>query len=156
MQRDENKNNPLLAPYYPNGSRSDNPYVNFYWDFCSQGKPAYVPVHYMSLANAVTLIRRAGGIAVLAHPGNNIHENLSLLKGIVEQGVSGIEVYSSYHTAKQTEFYRNQAKLLGLAMSCGSDFHGKTKPKIMVGSVECENLETDLVSGLMEKRNFES
>jgi predicted metal-dependent phosphoesterase TrpH len=36
-------NNPLLHPYLlPRGSRSDNPYVNFYWDYCGQGSPAYV------------------------------------------------------------------------------------------------------------------
>lgn len=30
---------PLLKPNRPGGARSDNPYVNFYWDFYSQGKP---------------------------------------------------------------------------------------------------------------------
>jgi 3',5'-nucleoside bisphosphate phosphatase len=153
MQQDENKNNPLLEPYYQVGSRSDNPYVNFYWDFCSQGKSAYVPVQYIGLSNAVEIIQRAGGIAVLAHPGNNIHEDEGLLHAIVGQGVCGLEVYSSYHTAEQTEFYRVQAKQLGLAMSCGSDFHGKTKPKIEVGSVDCESSESTLLTGLLGKRN---
>lgn len=44
-----NAGDPLLSPYRLEGGRSDNPYVNFYWDFCGQGKPAYLPVEYMSL-----------------------------------------------------------------------------------------------------------
>lgn len=153
MEQDENRTNPLLQPYYPNGIRSDNPYVNFYWDYCSQGKPAYVPIHYMSLSDAVDVIQQAGGIAILAHPGNNIHENPALLRGIVEQGVCGLEVFSSYHSAEQTDFYRGQAQRMGLAMSCGSDFHGKIKPKIQVGSVECDSKEEDLLLSLLAKRN---
>jgi 3',5'-nucleoside bisphosphate phosphatase len=153
MELDRNKNNPLLSPYYPGGSRSDNPYVNFYWDFCSQGKPAYAPVQYISLTDAVKVIQQSGGIAILAHPGNNIKENTDLLNSIAAQGICGIEAYSSYHTAEQTAFYCDQAKRLGLTMSCGSDFHGKTKPKIKVGCVECDHLESELLSGLLEKRN---
>ena len=41
--------NPALLPYRPGGARSDNPYVNIYWDFFSQGKPGYVPVAFQSL-----------------------------------------------------------------------------------------------------------
>lgn len=76
--------NPALLPYRPGGARSDNPYVNIYWDFFSQGKPGYVPVAFQSLEGAVALVRSAGGLPVLAHPGNNIHEGTALLHGIVE------------------------------------------------------------------------
>lgn len=57
----ENAEHPLLSPYRPGGARSDNPYVNFYWDFCAQGKPAYIPIRFPSLAEAVTLVREAAG-----------------------------------------------------------------------------------------------
>lgn len=49
MEDARNKDNPHMKPYYFGGARSDNPYVNFYWDYCSQGKVAYVPIHYMSM-----------------------------------------------------------------------------------------------------------
>ncbi|WP_040197396.1 PHP domain-containing protein [Candidatus Soleaferrea massiliensis] len=133
----ENRNNPLLAPYFPGGSRSDNPLVNFYWDFCSQGKTADVPLYYISLEEALRTIHAAGGIAVLAHPGNNVKENLPLLQDIIRQGIEGIEVFSSYHTQQQTAFYFEQASKHHLEMTCGSDFHGKTKPKILPGSIDC-------------------
>ena len=76
---------PENPPFSPpaGGARSDNPYVNIYWDFFSQGKPGYVPVAFQSLEGAVALVRSAGGLPVLAHPGNNIHEGTALLHGIV-------------------------------------------------------------------------
>lgn len=139
---------PLLQPYYPGGARSDNPYVNFYWDYCAQGKPAYVFTEFISLAKAVAVITENNGVPILAHPGKNIHEDLTLLDGIISQGVKGIEVYSSYHTEQQIEFYQQYANDHGLLMTCGSDFHGKTKPKIKLGSCDCQQQEQELLRKL--------
>ncbi|MTI96951.1 MAG: PHP domain-containing protein [Firmicutes bacterium] len=151
LQQDENADNPLLAAYRADGNRSDNPYVNFYWDFCSQGKPAFVPINFLSLEEIIEVIRSAGGIAVLAHPGNNVKEDATLLQNIEKQGIAGLEVFSSYHTPAQTAFYREAAEDLGLAMSCGSDFHGKTKPAIAVGSVDCDGAESAMLAALQER-----
>lgn len=131
--------NPLLNPYRGNGVRSDNPYVNFYWDFCAQGKPAYVPVETISLSEAVKMVKQAGGLAVLAHPGKNIGQDEKTLGGIIQCEIDGIEVYSSYHDEATTEFYRKQAEAHHLLKTLGSDFHGKTKPAIKLGSIGCPN-----------------
>lgn len=149
-----NKNNPLLSAYYNGGKRSDNPYVNFYWDFCSKGKQAYVPIVYISLAEAIELIRKSGGIAVLAHPGNNIGTNAELLSQIIGQGIAGVEVYSSYHDEKTTLFYKAQAEALGIIKTVGSDFHGKTKPAIKLGGVFCDNLEDEISASLLNCINY--
>lgn len=149
--RDErNRNNPLMAQYYPGGARSDNPYVNFYWDFCSAGKGAYVPMNFMSLTEAIGLICSAGGIPVLAHPGNNVKENEELLHGIIGEGIKGLEVYSSYHSPGQTIFYAGKAQEYGLIGTLGSDFHGKTKPAIKLGGIDCHNTEKEIYRALME------
>ncbi|WP_050697211.1 PHP domain-containing protein [Anaeromassilibacillus senegalensis] len=145
---EQDPENPLLAPYQPGGARSDNPFVNFYWDFFSQGKPAYVPITFMSLKEAVELVTAAGGVPVLAHPGNNVHENAELLADIAARGVKGLEAYSSYHSPEQTAFYLEQAAQLSLAVSCGSDFHGKIKPSIRLGGTECGGHEAELLRGL--------
>lgn len=137
MVFDSEQQHLLLQPYYGKGERSTNPFVNFYWDYCAQGKPAYVEVKYRTLAEIVSIIHDNGGLAVLAHPGNNTKENLSLLKAIVATGIDGIEAYSSYHTSAQTRFYVGLAQTHDLFVTCGSDFHGKTKPSIEIGSVEC-------------------
>lgn len=133
----DSRNHEILKEYLPQGSRSDNPYVNFYWDFCSQGKPAYVPMDFISLKEAVDMIHHANGIAVLAHPGNNTKENIPLLDAIFAQGVQGMEVYSSYHTPQQIQFYETYAKQHRLLVTMGSDFHGKTKPSISLGGSGC-------------------
>lgn len=59
----------ILRPHLPSGARSDTPYVHFYWDFFSKGEPAYVPIYYMELANAVKLTYQTSDLTVLAHPG---------------------------------------------------------------------------------------
>lgn len=150
MEFDKDKKNPLLQPYYENGTRSDNPYVNFYWDYCAQGKPAYAEVKYISLEKAIEVIKTSGGIPVLAHPGNNVKEKHSLLEAIRACGIKGIEVYSSYHSKEQVEYYKEYAMRHKLILTCGSDFHGKTKPSIAIGSTDCENKENDIISEIIK------
>ncbi|MCD2501597.1 PHP domain-containing protein [Clostridium sp. NSJ-145] len=151
MLFDENKENKLLKPYYEGGLRSDNPYVNFYWDYCSQGKFAYAEVKFISLQEAIKVVEDNGGIPVLAHPGNNVKENKDLLEKIIKAGVKGLEVYSSYHNEKQTAFYKDFAINNNLIMTCGSDFHGKTKPSISIGGISCEDNEEKLINELSKK-----
>lgn len=151
LKDDNNKSNILMHPFYPGGDRSDNPYVNFYWDICSSGKGAYVPMKFMSLSEAIELINAAGGIPVLAHPGNNVKEDEELLHNIVQTGIVGIEVYSSYHSSEQIEFYSRQSEKYGLIKTLGSDFHGKTKPSIQLGSVDCQDSEEKIYQALIQK-----
>lgn len=148
MKFDKDHKNPLLKPYYENGSRSDNPYVNFYWDYCAQGKAAYVEVNFINLNEAVKTISQNGGIPVLAHPGNNVKENIALLESIISRGIKGLEVYSSYHNIHQVLFYKKFALKHNLLITCGSDFHGKTKPDIHIGSSDCENNEDSIIAAL--------
>lgn len=151
MLFDKNKENKLLKPYYEGGLRSDNPYVNFYWDYCSQGKPAYAEVKFISLQEAIKVVEDNGGVPVLAHPGNNVKENKDLLEKIIKDGVKGLEVYSSYHNEKQTAFYKDFAINNNLIMTCGSDFHGKTKPSISIGGIGCEDNEEKIINELSKK-----
>lgn len=148
MEFDKNHENPLLMPYYENGSRSDNPYVNFYWDYCAQGKAAYAEVSFISLQEAINIIEESGGIPILAHPGNNIKKNINLLEQIISCGIKGIEVYSSYHSKEQVEFYKKFSLKHKLLLTCGSDFHGKTKPSIVIGGTDCEGIEDKIISQL--------
>lgn len=154
MEFDKEQINPLLQPYYENGSRSDNPYVNFYWDYCAQGKPAYVEVNFINLRKAVKVITESGGVPILAHPGNNIKENIDLLEGIIACGIKGIEAYSSYHSESQAAFYKEFALKHKLLLTCGSDFHGKTKPGISIGCSNCENNEEGIIKALKKAINM--
>lgn len=130
LQKENAKEHDVLLPYLAGGTRSDNPYVNFYWDFFSQGKPAYVPMHFISLSEGVELLHAAGGIAVLAHPGQNLQGDYSVMEQIIETGIDGIEAYSSYHGRVEAALFNGIAQQYQLLVTCGSDFHGKIKPSI--------------------------
>lgn len=126
----EYASHPLLLPYRPGGERSDNPYVNFYWDFCAQGKPCYGEVKYPSMAEVIDIIHHNGGKAVLAHPGINLKGHEELLDEILDLALDGVEAFSSYHTPEQAQYYYDKAMERQLMVTCGSDYHGKTKPAI--------------------------
>lgn len=133
LEDSKNDNNELLVPYREGGSRSQNPLVNFYWDYCAQGKVAYYPIQFRTIDEIIQMINDAGGFAVLAHPGNNIKTNVDVFKKIIDKGVIGVEVYSSYHSPEVMEHYHALALEHDLIMTLGSDFHGKTKPSIHLG-----------------------
>lgn len=128
-----NDGNHVLEPYRPGGSRSDNPYVNFYWDHFAVGKPLHIHIAFMSLAECLELIEDTGGVAVLAHPGQSLRGREALFPRIAESGIRGVEAFSSYHSSEDRVYWHNAAKEQKLAVTCGSDFHGKTKPAISIG-----------------------
>ena len=122
-----------FADYQPGGRRCEPQPVNFYWDMCSAGKPCYVRVEYPSLKDTVQRIHDAGGIAVLAHPWLNFYQKEERLQKALDEGIDGIEAYSNYHEAKHNRYYDTYCRRHGVLMTCGSDFHGKMKPKIRMG-----------------------
>ncbi|TCL62288.1 hypothetical protein EDC14_102631 [Hydrogenispora ethanolica] len=128
---------PLLEPYRPGGSRSDMPYLNFYRDFMAQGKAAHVPLELLRLEDAVELVRQCRGIPVIAHPGDNLREQPELIDAVIGQGVLGIEAFSNYHSAAQTEYFCRKARAHRVLVTGGSDFHGKNKPTIGIGGYDC-------------------
>lgn len=140
----KDETDPKLAPYRPGGDRSDNPLVNFYWDYCSQGKPGYVPIHYPSMAATIEVIHKAGGKAVLAHPAQNLQGHKELFAKALDLGMDGVEAFSSYHSEEQADFFAQQAQQRGLIVTCGSDYHGKTKPKVKIGSHGADESRIDL------------
>ena len=93
---------------------------------------------YCTYKEAIEIIHKAGGIAVLAHPGSTKHKSLEEMAMRVEElvgyGLDGIECYYSSHTYEQTLFYLNQAEIYDLEVTIGSDYHGeKIKPHIKLG-----------------------
>ena len=137
LGKPEYQDNEMLRPYRAGGSRSDNPFVNFYWDYYSQGKPCYVKVDFPSLKDTISLVKDNGGKAVLAHPGNNLKNRFELFDDIVKLGIDGVEAFSSYHDRSSAEYFFGEAQKRRLLITCGSDFHGKTKPSIRLGQSGC-------------------
>jgi 3',5'-nucleoside bisphosphate phosphatase len=92
-----------------------------------KGKPGFVNHEWMSLEQAVTLIRQAGGVAVLAHPGRydlgfvNMHLLLHEFRGY---GGQAIEVVTGSHQPPQFDQFAKLAHRFDLKASQGSDYHG--------------------------------
>jgi len=90
--------------------------------FLIKGKPGYVESMGPSPAEAIALIRDAGGAACLAHPQTAGKENE--LDELFRSGLQGVEVNYSGHTPSQVRTYGDWAKGKGLLAVGGSDFHG--------------------------------
>lgn len=149
FQVPENRTHPLIRPLLPGGALADRPLVNFYWSVCAPGKPAYVPVDFMTAGQAVDLIHEAGGIAVLAHPGASISDAV-VLDSVLGLPLDGVEAFSSYHTTQQAGEYAAKAAARHLLVSGGSDFHGKIKPDIRIGAVDWREYENEAKAALLD------
>jgi 3',5'-nucleoside bisphosphate phosphatase len=136
-KREENADDKRLRSYI-DGDRSDSPSLNFYLDFLSGGKPAYIPLKTSTTEKALEVINISSGLSVIAHP---VEYPKNILADIVALGMDGIEVYSGHHTKKDESFYKRYAKKEGLLITAGSDFHGKSvKPNIDLGvAIEYEH-----------------
>jgi hypothetical protein len=122
-----------LDPYRTGGQRSDMPYINFYHDFFAQGRPAYVKIDFMEFHETIALIRRNQGVPVIAHPGLNLKGREEVVMDLLDNGAEGLEVFNNYHTRDQISYFARTARERKVLMTCGSDFHGKTKPLIKPG-----------------------
>lgn len=89
--------------------------------FLVAGKPGYVPQTYLRPHDAVSLVLRAGGVPVLAHPGRLKDE--SIVAELVSAGLRGIETFYPTHDPSMVARYREMARRFGLVMTAGSDFH---------------------------------
>jgi predicted metal-dependent phosphoesterase TrpH len=84
--------------------------------------PAFVPKEALSPRDAFDLIKAAGGIPALAHPGTFRRDDL--IPVLVEAGLEGLEVRHTEHSAARARHYEALARDLDLLPTGGSDFHG--------------------------------
>lgn len=77
----------------------------------------------LSPAEAIGLIREAGGVPVMAHPSKTNRDDL--LEMLVEAGLMGIETYCHGQTQATYQRYKTFAQKHSLICSGGADFHVK-------------------------------
>ena len=89
--------------------------------FLAAGKPAYVAHRKVAPREACEIIRRAGGLAVVAHPG--FHEDPErMIRELAGTGLlDGVECYYAEHSPEQT------ARFLGLCRELGLVAHGRVR-----------------------------
>lgn len=83
---------------------------------------AAIPLKYIDALEAIKAVRDAGGIAVIAHPGQL--GNFDAVGEWAEAGLEGIEAYHHSHTEEDMQRALELAGKYDLAVTGGSDFHG--------------------------------
>lgn len=124
-----------------NPDRLSGPEVLFR-EYISEGGKAYVPRTFqLHLVEGIRVIRQAGGLPVLAHPGayTSVQDMNGFIREAVDMGLAGLE--GPYPYDKNRPFFRADngeleqavsrftalARSLGLAVTGGSDYHGIRK-----------------------------
>jgi predicted metal-dependent phosphoesterase TrpH len=94
--------------------------------YLAPGKVGDVKKTWAELAQVISWIRAANGIAVLAHPlkySLTSSKLQRLLQAFRQLGGQGMEVVCGQQTPDQTRTMGKLCEKLGLLASCGSDFH---------------------------------
>jgi hypothetical protein len=118
--------------------------------YIGQGKPAYVPRYRFLPEEAIDLVKNAGGIPVLAHPG--LISDQDLISGVIDMGIEGIEIYYPEHDQMQIKKYIELARKNHLVITGGSDFHG-TDEGSGRSRLGITGITQDLMRKLLDKKS---
>jgi len=92
-----------------------------------EGRPAFRLRQTPTVAEAVSAIHEAGGVAIWAHPFWDIEdpqEVLATIDRFKALGMDGVEAFYVTHTQQQTELLARRCAELGLLTTGSADFHG--------------------------------
>jgi len=99
-------------------------------NWLAEGGPAFVPKYAPPTAEAIALVRRAGGVAVLAHPWGRSSRRVltpTAVEELAGAGLAGLEVDHDDHDQADRDELRALAADLGLIVTGSSDHHGTGK-----------------------------
>lgn len=105
--------------------------------YLAAGRPAYTPRRRLSAADTITLARASGAVPVIAHPHTlhlRAHEFATGFSDLVELGLGGIESYYGEYTAELRTRLAAICRTLGIVATGGSDYHGRYKPHLSIGT----------------------
>jgi predicted metal-dependent phosphoesterase TrpH len=103
-------------------------------EYIGRNGPAYVARKLINVKDAVELIKRVGGVPVLAHP--YYIKDGDVLERLFTYGVMGIEVWHTRHSRSNIAKFLDMAKRLKLIATGGSDCHGSYKnSRLMIGTI---------------------
>ena len=103
--------------------------------YLSAGRPAYVPAPSVPIADVVALARQIRAVVILAHPGRlGAADRERVVAAAVDAGVDGIEAWHPQHDPAAQRHWVARAARLGLLTTGGSDYHGRHKPGVRLGS----------------------
>jgi predicted metal-dependent phosphoesterase TrpH len=98
----------------------------FFEEYLVPGAKAFVPRRWPDAAEAIGLIHKAGGVAVIAHPYWDISAPGEVDDLIRSLGADGVETFYPTHSAEQTKHLLDLCAELDLIPTASSDYHGPT------------------------------
>ncbi|MDE0120215.1 MAG: PHP domain-containing protein [bacterium] len=116
--------------------------------YLGRGRPAYVERFRLDPADAIAAAHAAGGVAVLAHPltlGVEGGRLSAVLEELAEQGLDGMEAHYGAYDPPTRRSLTELARRHGLVPSGGSDYHGRFKPDVKLGTGRGDLLVPDQV-----------
>lgn len=115
-----------VMEYLVETGQAPDMFGDFYKKTFKNGGICAFDITYLNPFEAVRVIREAGGLAVLAHSGQQ--KNFSLIPPLVDCGLNGLEIHHPAHSALDRAIIREYAERFHLFLTGGSDFHGKYEP----------------------------
>ncbi len=106
--------------------------------YLTEGKPGHAPHRWASLADALSWIRAARGIAVIVHPARyrlSPNAEWALFHEFKGHGGGAVEVVCASHSADEVEKYADYALEFDLLASRGSDFHDPRESRCDLGAI---------------------
>ena len=122
--------------------------------YLKKGRPAWVPKTKMSALEGIELIHQAGGLAVMAHPGLNRTDEI--IPALVDAGLDGIECFHTKHSTATSERYLEIAEKFNLLVTGGSDCHGFSKGKPLIGGIKLPYEHVERMKAAVIRKNVES
>jgi 3',5'-nucleoside bisphosphate phosphatase len=97
--------------------------------YLATGRPGFVQKDQLTVRDAIALIHAAGGLAIVAHPGQQgTRERIEMLKS---DGLDGVEVRHPGHSNEDMLRLMALVEHFGLVPSGGSDWHGVPGPRTL-------------------------
>lgn len=115
---------------------TDTIYSDLYRKLFKNGGICSRDIEYIDVFEAVKAIKKDGGLAVLAHPGQL--NSYDIIQDLVTAGLDGIEINHHSHSEKDLEKIKEYSEKFNLFLTGGTDFHGKYSEKTLnIGDAEC-------------------
>jgi len=118
--------------------------------YLARGRPAYRPRLRPGIEEAIHLVHRSGGAAVVAHPHTlaEVAESVeAAFARFGDLGIDGVECYYSEYTPALRRRLADAAHCAGLIATGGSDFHGGNRPGVAVGTGRGDLAVPDAAAG---------
>jgi len=112
-----------------------------------EGK-AYVNPPRILPEESIEIIKQAGGVPILAHPG--VYDDDELVVRLIKNGLAGIEAFHPDHNQAGEKKYFDMANRYGIIATAGSDFHGSRGEEIFHALIGTKTVNMTIVEEIRD------